>query len=219
MLIYVAMHWEDNPDMEAIRIGLNREDHYDEQFRQLLYGGTPILQEPPDDLDETWRHGILLNGGDVGAYLDLARNYKQSADALLDSALKSGEPREWGYPVLFAYRHALELYLKLIGEIDVPTHSLRDCVRLVEKRHKQKLPSPIKDWIIEFDNIDPFGTAFRYADDEAGTLQYTEIWIDFVQLKFAMGRTFKVIDDAVIRAGMTGVRPKTKRSKKAPPVE
>ena len=29
------------------------------QYRDLLDAHTPILQEPPDDLDETWRHGIL----------------------------------------------------------------------------------------------------------------------------------------------------------------
>jgi hypothetical protein len=93
------------------------------------------LQEPPDDLDETWRHGIFLNGGGVDEYLELARSYKQSADALLNSALKSGEPRDWGYPVLFAYRHALELYLKIIGEIQEPIPSLKDCIRDVEKHH------------------------------------------------------------------------------------
>jgi hypothetical protein len=73
----------------------------------------------------------------------LARSYRQSADAPLDSALKSGEPRDWGYTVLFAYRHALELYLKIIGEIQKPTHSLKNCIRGVEKRHGKKIGSPL----------------------------------------------------------------------------
>lgn len=203
-LVHVAMHWEEHPDMEAIQIGLNREDHHDDEYRELLYRNTPILQEPPEDLDETWRHGIFLNGGGVDEYLELARSYKQSAEALLDSALKSGGPRDWGYPVLFAYRHSLELYLKVIGEIAEPTHSLKDCVRLVEKRHGQRIGSPIREWIIEFDNIDPRGTAFRYADDQAGTLKYAEFWIDFVQLQFAMSRVFRMLDDAILRAGAIG---------------
>ena len=42
----------------------------------------------------------FLIDGYVEGYLALARNYRESADALLDSALKSGEPRDWGYPVL-----------------------------------------------------------------------------------------------------------------------
>jgi hypothetical protein len=33
----------------------------------------------------------------------------------------------------------------------------------------------MKEWIIEFDNIDPRGTAFRYADDQAGTLKICRV--------------------------------------------
>jgi len=208
-LVYVAMHWEDDPDMEAIRSGLNEQEFYhDDKDREILYLHTPILQEPPADLDETWRHGILLNGGGVNEYLELARSYQHSAEALLDSALKSGEPRDWGYPVLFAYRHALELYLKVIGEIEEPTHSLKSCVRLVEKRHGERIGSPIREWILEFDEIDPSGTAFRYADDEERTLSYAEFWVDFAQLKFAMSRVFKMIDHAILRAGVKGKPPR-----------
>jgi hypothetical protein len=202
--MYVTMHWEEQPDVEAIRIGLNCEDHHEDQYRELLYRNTPILQEPPEDLDETWRHGILLNDGGVDEYLELARSYKQSAEALLDSALKSGEPRDWGYPVLFAYRHTLELYLKIIGEIQDPIHSLEDCVRLVEKRHGHKIGSPVREWITELDKLAPYGTAFRYADDQAGTLRYAEYWVDFVQLKYALGLIFKMLDSAILRTGVGG---------------
>ena len=204
VLYYVFMHWEDDPDFESIKIGLNNEEHYDERFMEHLFIHTPLLQEPPDDLDETWRHGILLNGGGVNAYLELARNYRRGAEVLLDSALESGEPLDWGYPVLFAYRHTLELYLKIIGEVDEITHSLRRCVHLVEQRHGKKIPSPIKEWILELDKIDPAGTAFRYADDEARTLEYAEYWVDFVQFKFAMKQVFDMIDRAILRIGASG---------------
>jgi hypothetical protein len=211
-LVYVAMHWEEYPDMEAIRMGLNQQEFYrDDEDREILYLHTPILQEPPDDLDETWRHGIFLNGGGVDEYLELARSYKQSAEALLDSALKSGEPRDWGYPVLFVYRHALELYLKIVGEIQEPTHSLEDCVRLVEKHHRLRIGSPVREWIIELDKIDPYGTAFRYADDQAGTLKYAEYWVDFMQVKFALRHIFQMLDEAILQIGMTG-RPSRKTS-------
>lgn len=187
---------------EEIRAGLDREDHHDnDRYRDILYAHTPILQEPPDDLDETWRHGILLVGGGVEGYLALARNYRESAEALLEAALKSGEPRDWGFPVLFAYRHTLELYLKFIGEIQNHTHSLKECVVLVEKRHGERLPSHVRKWIIELDEIDPDGTAFRYADDEAGkALQHVEYWVDFLQFKFAMTRVFRMLDAAILNA-------------------
>lgn len=198
-LAHVALHWEDNPDIEAIGIGLNQQEFYhDEKGWEILYLHTPILQEPPDDLDETWRHGVFLNGGGVGEYLELARSYRQGAEALLDSALNSGEPRDWGYPVLFAYRHALELYLKIIGDIKEPTHSLKTCVGQVEKRHRNRIGSPIREWILEFDKIDPSGTTFRYADDEGCTLSYAEFWIDFAQLKFAMARVFQTVDQTIL---------------------
>ena len=61
--------------MEAIRMGVNQQEFYqDDEDREILYLHTPILQEPPDDLDETWRHGIFLNGGGVDEYLELARS-------------------------------------------------------------------------------------------------------------------------------------------------
>ena len=196
-LAYVVMHWDENPDIEDIKIGLNREEHFEETYRKFIYQATPILQEPPDDLDETWRHGILLNGGGVDGYLELARSYKQSADALLEAALESGEPRDWGHPVLFAYRHSLELYLKIIGRMEEFIHSLGECVRRIEKRYRRRISSPVREWIIEFDSIDPIGTAFRYADDQAGTLKYAEVWVDFAQLKFAMSHVFQMLDDAI----------------------
>jgi hypothetical protein len=214
-LLYVAYYWEDDPDLESIRAGLNSEDHFEPRFLEFLYQHTPILREPPDGIDETWRHGMLLNGAGVNEFLGLARSYKQTAETLLESALNSGEPRDWGYPVLFAYRHTLELYLKIIGEIDDDTHRLLDCVRQVEKRHGEKFPEGIKNWIMEFDRIDPIGTAFRYADDQMKTLSYAEYWVDFAHFKYAMGLIFKMLDKAILRSGVTGRPPEKKREAKA----
>jgi hypothetical protein len=189
------MHWEEHPDIENIRAGFDCDGNYeDPRYLEFLYSNTPILQDPPEDLDETWRHGVFLNGGGVNQYLELARSYRQSADALLDSALKSGEPRDWGYPVLFAYRHALELYLKIVGGTEEPTHSLEACVHRIEHRLGRRVGSPTREWIIEFDKIDPYGTTFRYADDKAGTLAYAEYCVDFLQLRFAMGQVFQILD-------------------------
>ena len=204
-LILVAFYWEDHPDTEEIQARLGSEDHFDDRFRKILYQHTPILQEPPEGLDETWRHGVFLSGGTVDSYLSLARSYKESADALLDSALDSGEPREWGYPVLFAYRHSLELYLKVVGEIAETTHSLRRCISLLEKHQGEKIPSPAREWIAELDDIDPRGAAFRYADEKAGELlQYAEYWVDFNQFKHAMKCVFDMLDRAALRLMRAG---------------
>lgn len=209
-LAYVCTKWDAKPDLDSIRAGLNDNEHYEEEFCERLYFHTPLLQEPPDDLDETWRHGFLLCGAGMQGYLELARNYRYVAENLLDTALKSGEPLDFAYPVLFAYRHTLELYLKLVGEIDEVTHSLARCVHLVEKHHGKKIGVPIRNWILELDQIDPGGTAFRYADEKSDALKYAEHWLDLVQFKFAMSRVFQMLDHAILHLGSTG-KPARKR--------
>ena len=84
--MHVVSHWGNDPDIESIRMSLNCEEHLDNDlYRRTLYAHTPILQEPPEDLDETWRSGVFLNGGGVDEYLTLARSFNSdAADALLD---------------------------------------------------------------------------------------------------------------------------------------
>lgn len=203
VLCYVCSEWEANPDVEAIRIGLNLGNHQEDAFIEHLYLHTPLLQEPPTDLDETWRHGILLNDGPRHDCLELARIYRDFAEATLRAALERDDLHGWAYPILFAYRHTLELYLKIIGEIDEVTHSLRRCLHLVEKRHKTKFGSPMREWILELEQMDPAGTAFRYADGSASN-EYQELWFDFAQFDHAMKKVFTVIDNAILRAGLDG---------------
>ncbi len=47
--------------------------------------------------------------------IEIARSYHRAANVLWDKANDSGNPFEDCYPVFFAYRHALELYLKMLG--------------------------------------------------------------------------------------------------------
>lgn len=209
-LAYICTRWEPEPDLDSIRAGLDDNEHHGPELRELLYLHTPLIQDLPDDLDETWRHGIMLCGAGMQDFLELARNYRHVAENLLDIALKTGEPLDFAYPVLFAYRHTLELYLKIVGEIDEATHSLKDCVTLVEKRHGKKLSSPVRGWILELDTLDPRGTAFRYADEASYKLKYAEHWLDFVQFKFAMSRVFRMLDDAILQLGTKG-KPVLKR--------
>ena len=211
VLCYVGNEWEDQPDIENIKIGLNVEDHHEPIFVEHLYLHTPLLQEPPDELDETWHHGILLCGGGRHEYLELAHNYRDVAESMLRSALEKDDLNGWAYPVLFAYRHTLELYLKLIGEIDEITHSLARCMHLVEKRHNTKFKSPIREWILELEEIDPASTAFRYADEESGSSRYVEQWFDFVHFQFAMKRVFDMLDMAILRTGVKGKPAKKKK--------
>jgi hypothetical protein len=205
VLCYVWHEWEAEPDVESIKVGLNRGYHLEERFVEHLYIHTPLLQDPPDDLDESWRHGILLNGMvRFHDALEFARNYRHVAESMLQTALARKDVECWAYPVLFAYRHTLELYLKLIGEIEETTHSLRRCVHLVEKRRDEKLSEPIRGWILELEVIDPAGTTFRYSDEEPKSAPFDEIWFDFQHFQFAMNRVFDLLDTAILRAGANG---------------
>ena len=130
---YVSSLWEDGPDLEHIKAGRNGQDYLNEQYYQYLYLESPILQDPPEDLDETWRHGFLWVGGHGQERFELAQNYRCVAERMLDQALHDDEARRWLCPILFAYRHTLELYLKTIGNITEHTHSLAKCAGLVEK--------------------------------------------------------------------------------------
>ena len=123
---------------------------------------------------------------------------------MLDQALKNDEAQDWLCPVLFAYRHTLELYLKTIGNINERTHSLAKCAALVEKLHGEKLHPRAKGWIEELDKIDPHpGTTFRYEGDQKPQ-DYAEYWVDLHQFKFAMGQVFEMIDRAILRVGLKG---------------
>ncbi|MBK8477260.1 MAG: hypothetical protein IPL39_13465 [Opitutaceae bacterium] len=204
VLMYVCHHWEEEPDVECIKVGLNQGEHREDAYVEHLYLHSPLIQDPPDDLDETWRHGILLVGGGRYEYLELARSYRHVAESMLRTALEKNEVDGWAYPVLFAYRHTLELYLKLIGEIDEITHSLARCVQLVEQRRKVTLPPPIREWILQLEQIDPAGTAFRYVDDDMGCSRYFEHWFDFRHFQFAMRRVFDALDMAILRTGAKG---------------
>ncbi|MCK9194087.1 MAG: hypothetical protein M0P19_09480 [Nevskia sp.] len=91
VLMYVWYYWEKEPDVECIKVGLNQGEHCEDAFVEHLYLHTPLIQEPPDDLDETWRHGILLAGVGRYEYLELARSYRHVAETMLRTALEKDE--------------------------------------------------------------------------------------------------------------------------------
>lgn len=201
VLLYVHNEWEDEPDLLAIKVGLNRGNQQEDAFREHLYWHTPLLQEPPEGLDESWTHGILLCGAFRFEMFELARNYRYVAEALLQSALERRDLQHSAYPILFAYRHTLELYLKVLGEVTEPTHSLKECVHAVERRFGRKIAQPVRDWMLELDEIDPRSTAFRYEAGPAARPSYAEHWLDLAHFKFAMGKVFYMVDMAVLESG------------------
>jgi len=106
-LIYIVADCDDNADITDVLCKLDDGEHRQDRHIEHLYLHTPILQEPPADLDETWRHGSLYTPS-FSTPFELARNYRWCADRLLQMALQEDAALDLRSPVLFAYRHALE---------------------------------------------------------------------------------------------------------------
>lgn len=192
VLAYVFEYWEDEPDYECIKIGLNCEYHRDDRYLEVAHLSSPIFQEIPEGLDETWTHGVILNDAKINNPLEVARAYKYAADALVREALESSQGRSLDYPIFNTYRHCLELYLKLIGDVNETTHDLARCVTIIEQKYGEKIGGMVKKWLDEFDSIDKKGTAFRYSDDDS--LKGREYWIDLYQLSTIMKKLCQLFE-------------------------
>ena len=191
VLAYVFMYWEDEPDLEAIRIGLNTDSHFEEPYNHLVAMATPLFQEPPESLDETWRHGAIIGGmAEVGDAFTLAESYKLAGDMLVDAALSSAEAYELTYPVIYNYRHATELYLKSAVHRRKKNHDLlwllKECKSIIKSEFNTDLPEWFEHIVIAFHDFDPCSTTFRYGG--FGYVQNQgEMWVDLVHMKTLMG--------------------------------
>ena len=163
-----------------------RERHFDPT--------EPIFQEPPERLDEDWYHGFLIGGmalypESIDGKIMLARSFKEAGDSLVTKALADADlSYEMAYPIMFLYRHAIELYLKLAVPSAKPNHKLpsliADLDRLVHNRFRQALPQWVKDRLKEFHEIDPNSTSFRYGDVlHKNSFAGGEWWVEFGRVR------------------------------------
>jgi hypothetical protein len=134
-----------------------------------------IFLEVPHDIDVSWRHGALV-GGMVDLAIKkrgvLAASFKRAGDTLLAASLANDTAHELLYPILFNYRHSIELFLKSTSE---PAHRNHDLTGLVEHFRRvvrEQLGAEVPGWIVEslneFHDVDGRSTTFRYP--EAGAV-------------------------------------------------
>lgn len=146
----------------------------------------PIFGEP-EEVEPEANWGILIGG--MASYDEelMAMAYKEAADMLVEQALRSGD-RSWAVapPILFLYRHTVELYLKLVVKPDRRNHSLSELVEqaseIAERRVGKRLPEWAKARLLEFADYDPRSTTFRYANGRA-PLPFGEYWIHLDHLR------------------------------------
>ncbi|MGV2049319.1 hypothetical protein ACQZ48_04475 [Agrobacterium sp. 22-209-1] len=158
-----------------------------------------LFADPPDE-PET-QYGAMLvnyNGNTARDTYDMVMSYRAAAFRLLDAAMKHGEAWESVDPILFCFRHALELNLKsLFKGAHLRTHGLQPMADALHERLSLRYPTVQVDWlrdrIHEFDAVDPRSTAFRY-DDAASPTAPPELWVDFAKLRHIMTTMFDALD-------------------------
>lgn len=191
VLAYVSIYWEDDPDIEAIRCGLDSEDHFEDLYNNFMTTVTPLFRDPPEELDENWRHGTIIGGwADFGDTFALADSYKLAGDMLVDAALSRDEAFEFICPVIYNYRHATELYMKATVPLRKKNHNLllllQGFKELLKSEFNTQLPGWFENAILAFNDFDPNETTFRYGGF-TGFSQCGEVWVDIVHMKSLMG--------------------------------
>lgn len=184
VLALVFYYWEDDPDYEHIHSMLNSGDHENQTFIEHARLHTPIFQEVPDEIDETWQHGAIIGGMAFRDRGQVARSYKLAADELVALALTKHESHELDFPILFLYRHTVELYLKAALANPPEHHDLGELSRLLESEAGGQLPDWMRNRLRDFHEIDRRSSIFRYADPGPPG----ELWIDFHQLQVVIDK-------------------------------
>jgi hypothetical protein len=194
---YVSRYWEEEPDFESIKIGLNREEFREYPYNELAAVLTPIFRDIPHDIEERPSSAALLIAYSAEADLYfLAKSYKYAGDVLVDSAIENDNAYELIYPIIYNYRHSIELYLKASITNKQINHSLIAPLEELKQTLKQEFNAAIPEWfeitVIAFSEYDPKGVSFRYG----GSLPEYETFVDIHHLKELMGllaRAFQTI--------------------------
>jgi hypothetical protein len=157
----------------------------------------PIFEDPPDDMAKRVGALVINWNGNAGTSAPEVRDaFHVAAETLLDAAIAHGETWEAVYPILYCYRHALELALKAALPSGGKTHSLPALWDAARPHVTVRLPAEDVAWlgerIAEFIHADPASTAFRYHDAVPDKRE-TEPWVDFPHLRATMARVRDVL--------------------------
>jgi hypothetical protein len=204
VLALVAQYWEEEPDYEHTYAMLNRGDQYAEHYVRIAYLNTPLLQEPPDDIDEPRRDTVLLGGMRSSHHalsLHIAEAYKQAGDELVQIALSSDTAYELLYPIFFTYRHAIEVYLKILVPAKDDTHDFSRLINAFKSKYETDFAEWARDRLNELHQIDPTSDAFRYADSKTPP-PAAEILLNIRQLRVVVdhlctGLKNKILDSSI----------------------
>lgn len=184
---YVMTQWEADPDIVCIKIGLNRNNHYEEIFDQLIAEATPIFMDTSMIRDGENIGMIFSPLSKLADTFSLACSFKQAGDALVEVALRDERENDLICPILYNYRHSVELFLKATKHNRKGGHDLTVLLQEFRELMKSEFKSEPPEWfdgiIHVFNEFDPEGTSFRYG---ASSNKYYEVYIELGHLRRAM---------------------------------
>lgn len=179
---YISTLWEDDPDIPNIKMGLNGGNHHEEVFDDLIAQATPIFKDISGMRDGENSGMIFIPCSEYADMYQLACSYKLAGDMLIENAHTNNQSSELIAPILYCYRHSLELYLKATKSDRKGGHSIDVLLRAFKRMMSDKFSASTPDWFDNalkvFHDFDPMGTSFRY-----GSVEYQEIYIELNHLK------------------------------------
>lgn len=159
----------------------------------------PLFEEPTEAIERTSpyeKKGFLVGGGANQKFQHLSQQYYDAAYLLCESIKNDDwEDYKLANPVLFLYRHHVELCLKAILEKSNKTHNLAQLSEDFKVFIKDTFEADVPEWITnridELAAIDPGSTAFRYSQNYCKTSKKDvlidgEYHVDLQHLQSAM---------------------------------
>jgi HEPN domain-containing protein len=143
--------------------------------------------------------------------LEMAEQYLHAANVLAET-VKRQEQEDFrlANPVLFLYRHALELALKALLRSASTHHKLdalaADLKTYVRENYQQDVPTWVTERLNEIAELDPNSMAFRYGEEKyGGSKTFSPIpgekYVDVAQLQKSINELFAALAGAAKTMG------------------
>jgi len=167
----------------------------------------PLFREPEagDQRENGYSEpfGFLLGPIGVIGRGDMADQYFRAANLIINQILERQiADYEIAYPVLFLYRHAMELLLKTILANQANHHRLDaladDFTRFAKEKYAEDVPQWITRRLKELARIDPTSQAFRYGEDKYDDSKKptgipAETYVRVLELHDEMNRLYRMM--------------------------
>lgn len=156
-------------------------------------------------------HGFVVGGMFLPTKLEMAQQYLHAANVLAESIIcQEQEDFRLANPVLFLYRHAIELALKALLPSESSHHRLAtlgaDLRSHVRTEYQQDVPAWILERLNQLAAIDPGSMAFRYAEERYdGSRNFSsvpgELYVGVPHLRASMNELFTALAGAAEKMG------------------